>query len=47
MYFSLANIINPKYIQWLKEMILPPIQNHVEICMQIAILIFTKYIQGL
>jgi len=46
MYFSMANIISPKYTQHLKGMILPTIQNHVGICTRIALLIVTKSIQG-
>jgi len=39
MYFSLPNIINPIYIEQLREMIPPPIQNIVKVCNQITLLI--------
>jgi len=37
--FLCANIINPMYIQLLREMVPPPSQNTVGVCNQITLLI--------
>jgi hypothetical protein len=37
--FPPANITNPAYIQWLREAVLPPIQNVAGTCKQITVLI--------
>ena len=38
-YFCLPNVINPMYIQQLREMIPPPTQNTVGVCNQVTLLI--------
>jgi hypothetical protein len=40
MYFHLADITNPMYIQYLREVILSLTQNIVGICKHITVLIF-------
>jgi hypothetical protein len=42
MYFYLPNIPDTMYIQYLKEVVLPPVPNIVRICKQITILILQK-----
>ena len=39
MYFCLPNMLNPMYVQELKEMVPPPRQNTVGVCNQITFFI--------
>jgi hypothetical protein len=47
MYFSLPNITGIMYIQYMREVILSPIQNVVEIYKQITIIAIYEVSSGL
>jgi hypothetical protein len=40
MYLHLLIVMNSMYIKWLREVILAPIRNDVEICKQITLLLY-------
>jgi hypothetical protein len=47
LYVFQSNTVNPMYIQQLKKVLLPPVQNIVGLCKQITILIFYEVISRL